>query len=92
MSGVMMPCHRTPFAGYATSYGWAELLEHHVAGDVALAFWNRFRATGNLSLLEAEVANVLEGEIRIVGLRLVRFILRSGVVSVRAVKMFIFSS
>lgn len=48
--GLMFPWEATP-AGFMASLGGDEAAEPHVTGDVALAFWNRYRATGDLQEL-----------------------------------------
>lgn len=48
--GLMYPWEATP-AGYMASAGGDEAAEPHVTGDVAVAFWQKWRATHNTTFL-----------------------------------------
>lgn len=58
-AGIMFPWEATP-AGHMAKPGGDEFAEPHVTGDVALAFWNRYRATANMTFLRQSFP-ILEG-------------------------------
>jgi hypothetical protein len=57
--GLMFPWEATP-NGYGASRGDIGPSEPHVTGDIAVAFWNRWRATHDLDFLQRAFP-VLEG-------------------------------
>jgi trehalose/maltose hydrolase-like predicted phosphorylase len=59
-SGLMYPWETTP-NGFTANNGGMAGAEPHVTGDVAVAFWNRWRATHDVQFLRAVAWPVIEG-------------------------------
>ena len=59
-SGLMYPWEATP-NGYTANNGGMAGSEPHVTGDVAVAFWNRWRATHDLHFLRTAAWPVIAG-------------------------------
>eukprot|EP01052_Picozoa_sp_SAG31_P010402 SAG31_NODE_569_length_14020_cov_11.049565_9_plen_306_part_00 len=58
--GLLYPWEAGP-QGIPSTNGFFEQSEHHVAGDVALAFWNRWRATKDRVFLKTTAWPILKG-------------------------------